>query len=394
MSYIGSTPASQFFAPGTDTFSGDGTTVAFTLSRNVGTVNDILVVVNNVDQQPTAYTVSVSTLTFTAAPSSGTNNIYVRYLSTNLQTIAPQQGSVYPLSLSTQNAVYWDANANVGIGTTSPVSNLHISKSTQVSILTESTASATNGAAYNIIKSGTGAGSLYYRAILGQKADGTFDWGIGNFGTDAQSLAFYSGGITERMRINSDGRIGIGYTGSPADYSNSQVAILTSTNMPLFVGNSSTGTGPAAIFSKGLNSTATSNIFIQFLINGVSGTSGQINANGANSAAFGTYSDSRLKENIVDLPSQIANVMALRPVEYDYIESEGGGHQIGFIAQEVNEIYPDLVGEREDGMFTLTDMNKNDARLIKAIQEQQAMILELKAELDVCKAKVAALEAR
>ena len=89
MSYLGSTPASQFFAPGTDTFSGDGTTVAFTLSRNVATVNDILVVVNNVDQQPTAYTVSVSTLTFTAAPSSGTNNIYVRYLSTNITAIVP-----------------------------------------------------------------------------------------------------------------------------------------------------------------------------------------------------------------------------------------------------------------------------------------------------------------
>jgi hypothetical protein len=100
MSYLGSPPASQFFAPGTDTFSGDGTTVAFTLSRNVATVNDILVVVNNVDQQPTAYTVSVSTLTFTAAPSSGTNNIYVRYLSTNLTTIVPQTGSVSVSSFS------------------------------------------------------------------------------------------------------------------------------------------------------------------------------------------------------------------------------------------------------------------------------------------------------
>lgn len=89
MSYIGSTPASQFFAPGTDTFSGDGTTVAFTLSRNVATVNDILVVVNNVDQQPSNYTVLNNVLTFSPAPSSGTNNIYVRYLSTNITAIVP-----------------------------------------------------------------------------------------------------------------------------------------------------------------------------------------------------------------------------------------------------------------------------------------------------------------
>lgn len=100
MTYLGSPPASQAFAPGTDTFNGDGTTVAFTLSRNVSTVNDIQVVVNNVVQQPTAYTVSGSTLTFTAAPSSGTNNIYVRYLSTNLLTVAPSQASVGVSQLS------------------------------------------------------------------------------------------------------------------------------------------------------------------------------------------------------------------------------------------------------------------------------------------------------
>lgn len=123
MSYIGNTPTSQAFAPGTDTFSGTGSQTAFTLSRNVATVNDILVAVNNVDQQPTAYTVAGATLTFSAAPSSGTNNIYVRYLSTNLQTIAPQQGSVYPSSLST-GGPYWDTSGNVGVGTTSPVSSL------------------------------------------------------------------------------------------------------------------------------------------------------------------------------------------------------------------------------------------------------------------------------
>lgn len=109
MSYIGSPPASQAFAPGTDTFSGNGSQTAFALSRNVATVNDILVVVNNVEQQTSAYTVSVSTLTFSAAPSSGTNNIYVRYLSTNLVTIAPQQASVTQQALDV-------ASGGIGIG--------------------------------------------------------------------------------------------------------------------------------------------------------------------------------------------------------------------------------------------------------------------------------------
>jgi hypothetical protein len=94
MSYLGSPPASQAFAPGTDVFSGNGSQVAFTLSRNVATANDIQVTINNVVQQPVNYAVSGSALTISAAPSAGTNNVYVRYLSTNLTTISPQQGSV------------------------------------------------------------------------------------------------------------------------------------------------------------------------------------------------------------------------------------------------------------------------------------------------------------
>jgi hypothetical protein len=97
MAYIGNTASTTNFVSGTDYFNGNASTVAFTLSRPVVTVNDIQVVVNNVVQDPsTAYTVSGSTLTFTGAPSSGTNNIYVRYLSTVMYN------SITPTALSDQ----------------------------------------------------------------------------------------------------------------------------------------------------------------------------------------------------------------------------------------------------------------------------------------------------
>ena len=86
------------------------------------------------------------------------------------------------------------------------------------------------------------------------------------------------------------------------------------------------------------------------------------------------FCDKRLKENIVDLPSQWSNIKSLRPVEFDYIESEGGEHQIGFIAQDVEQIYPDSVVKREDGMLMLEDMTKQDARLVKALQEAMERI--------------------
>ena len=149
---------------------------------------------------------------------------------------------------------------------------------------------------------------------------------------------------------------------------------------------------PAVLFQKYDNNTTTSQVLIRFLVNQGATPQGQINANGASAAAFGSYSDRRLKENITDLPSQLANIMALRTVEFDYIESEGGGHQIGFIAQEVQEIYPDLVGEREDGMLTLTDLNKNDARLIKAIQEMKTIIDTQASTITSLTTRIAALE--
>lgn len=95
MSYIGNTNTTQAFIPAVDFFSGNASTTAFTLSKSVASVAQVQAVVNNVPQKPfDAFTVSDNTITFTSAPSSGTNNIYVYYTSPNTQVIAPSAGTV------------------------------------------------------------------------------------------------------------------------------------------------------------------------------------------------------------------------------------------------------------------------------------------------------------
>jgi len=82
MAYIGNNPEVNVFTAKVDKFSGTGACTQFTLSRTIDDANAIIVVVNSVLQTPIAsYNVSSGVVTFTEAPSSGTENILVNYTS-------------------------------------------------------------------------------------------------------------------------------------------------------------------------------------------------------------------------------------------------------------------------------------------------------------------------
>ena len=76
-------------------FSGDGTTTNFVLSQTVTLTAEIEVFIGNVRQDPfSAYTVSGTTLSFTAAPASGTNNIYVVFQGKSIGETTAGQNSI------------------------------------------------------------------------------------------------------------------------------------------------------------------------------------------------------------------------------------------------------------------------------------------------------------
>ena len=78
MSYIGISPSTAAFP--FDQFSGNGTTTAFTMSYAPASTTSMVVCISGVVQNPNTYGISGLTLTFSAAPPTGTNNIAVLYL--------------------------------------------------------------------------------------------------------------------------------------------------------------------------------------------------------------------------------------------------------------------------------------------------------------------------
>ena len=102
MAYLGKEAINRATGTSKDSFNGDGSTTAFTMSRSVLLVTDIEVFVDNVQQEPTtAYTVSATTLTFTEAPANGTNNVYVIHRIGNNDSMTIQSGISATLSDAT-----------------------------------------------------------------------------------------------------------------------------------------------------------------------------------------------------------------------------------------------------------------------------------------------------
>ncbi len=100
MAYIGNIPKTANFA--IDTFNGDNSTVNFTLRDAPATTSAILVFVGGIRQQTDSYTLSSTTLQFTEAPPTGTNNIQVLFLGIGTTTTVPADGSVSTIKIASQ----------------------------------------------------------------------------------------------------------------------------------------------------------------------------------------------------------------------------------------------------------------------------------------------------
>ena len=127
MPFIGTSPVAGFKTTTKQSFSGDNSTTAFTLNRASSSNTDLEVFVDNIQQEPTtAYSVSGTTLTFTEAPPTGTNNVYV------VNRGGDQNGLLPPQDLGTTDYIFGDDisfnsdSAKLNFGADSEITITHV----------------------------------------------------------------------------------------------------------------------------------------------------------------------------------------------------------------------------------------------------------------------------
>jgi hypothetical protein len=266
-----------------------------------------------------------------------------------------------------QNSATWtesmriDTSGNVGIGTSSPASKLQVvgqsgfGNGASNSAATISTSATGNDAV--TLELATGSGSPFSLSLF---ANGASPANAVYLNQRNNAPIVFNTNNTERMRIDSSGNTFIGGT----------------TGFGRLVVNAS-----ASDIYLGYNGATK-----QFAVDGA----GQIYAQ---FTTITSLSDRRAKENIKPIQYGLNEILKLNPVTFNFIAYPQFGPTYGFIAQEVEPLLPELVGNEKDNKaedgtpYKTLKMGDMLPVMVKAIQE-------LKATVDAQAARIAALESK
>jgi hypothetical protein len=248
-----------------------------------------------------------------------------------------------------------DSSGNLGVGTTSPGGRLEVVGASQ--ILQRYTGSA------------TGFSIGQYNAS-----------GDASINNGANANLLFATNNTERARITSGGDLLVGTTDS---------------SVTSGVGHKIRPDAAAPFMGTVGSSTSGADVTYSLYSTGAAAYRFYVGYNGTISATTTTISaisDIRFKENVRDLDVGLEKIMALKPRLYDWKKGKGADikNARGFIAQEFEQVFPDLIDEWKDPAPEGEEPYKAVRAdlipvLVKAIQE-------LKADLDATKAELAALK--
>jgi len=266
-------------------------------------------------------------------------------------------GSVVPANgmyLPSANTLAWttnstrnmtlDSSGNLGIGTSSPGFKLSVAGYSNVN---------------SANKLAIGDVADYQARLYMESANETFT--IENTSDYASSAIAFRINGSERARIDSSGNLLVGTTSTLGNckvnvlFSSSTVNGLSIYDVP------SSGTANMVLFYRG-----------GAQVGSITSTS--------SATSYVTSSDQRLKENIVDAPSAINSVNAIKIRSFDW-KADGSHVDYGYIAQELLEVAPEAVSVPKDPDEMMgVDFGKLTPRIIKALQELTQRLEALEAK--------------
>ena len=261
-----------------------------------------------------------------------------------------------------------DSSANVGIGTTTPQTRLHIfssTSSTAVSIQ-GSLSAGTNTPTLDF--TGDNGGSPLYST--GARIQAVRDVAVGGyalaFGTTTDNAA-ESSAPTERMRIDRTGNVIVNGTSTSSDESTYQ--------------------GGGVFVSRRASSAGTTHA--NFLNGG--SVVGSITSN-TTTTFYNITSDYRLKENATPVTTGLQTIAALNPVNFNWVSNRIA--DTGFLAHEFQTVIPNSVMGTKDAIdasgnpvYQQIDRSGAIPFLVAAIKEQQALITAMTARIEALENK-------
>ena len=270
-------------------------------------------------------------------------------------------------------------NGNVGIGTTAPDVKLQVQgTSSQI----------TSSGEIICIRTDT---PEYHRLSFGVNSDDEYAW-IRSV-KDGEELPL----ILQNL---GGGNVGIGTTDPTGllEIRRDEDRNSATAHLKIMGGSGLNGTGQAVtgslyIDNGGPTSTVGKFKISQDIIGGeihVISSSGGVKLISGGTTWAPATSDRRAKENISPLENVLEKVLKLSPSRFDFKEEYGNKDQIGFIAQDVNEVLPEfyIPSETEEEMSTVKFSDTaTTALLVKAIQEQQQLIEDLKSRIETLENK-------
>jgi hypothetical protein len=281
----------------------------------------------------------------------------------------------------------FDSSGNLGIGTTP---NSWSSAFKAIDFAYGSVAPNINTTQFGLWNNlyVNGSGNVTYKSTAAGQNLALDNAGNFSFYNAPSGTAGTTATLTERMRINSSGNLAVGAT-SIANAA-ARAAIVNAGGGSIVMQIQRSGENASYIGSDNSDifsvwDSAPTKRFAVTSAGSCQNTTG----------SYGTISDAKLKENIVDATPKLEKLMQLQVKNYAF-KTSPEFKQIGFIAQELKEVFPSLIEETPDqdengektGEVTLgVKTTVLIPILVKAIQEQQAIITDLKARIETLEAK-------